>query len=118
VLKSRCPQASASIDQLEQEPDSKARRVAVEKDLTNEGAGDSAEIRQHAKTLLDVIAQRVPTTADVIGVSLADIQAASLRIGNVLSSGSGVVITEADISSDINIENVQAGQQGGNHPNR
>jgi hypothetical protein len=118
LLTSKFPQARSSIDQLEHAPDSKARRAVVEEDLTKEGVGHSTEILQQAKALLDVIAQRAPNTAEVIGVSLRDITGASLRIGEVLSSGSGVVITGADIGGDINIENVRAGQQGGHYPNQ
>ena len=117
LIKSKCPQASGSVDQLEHAPDSKARRAVVEEDLTNEGAGHSAEILAQAKALLDVIAQRAPTTAEVIGVSLTDITGASLRIADVLSSGSGVRVKRADIGGDITIEGVRAGQQGGRHPN-
>ncbi len=117
LIKSQFPQASSSVDQLEHAPDSQARRAVVEEDLTTEGAGHSPELLQHAKALLDVIAQRAPTTAEVIGVSLTDITGASLRITDVLSSGSGVSVEGADIGGEINIQGVRAGQQGGNHPN-
>ncbi len=117
LLTSKFPQASASVDQLERAPDSKARRAVVEEDLTKEGAGQSAEILQHAKALLDAIAQRAPQIAEVIGVSLTDITGASLRIADVLSSGSGVRVERANIGGDIHIEGIRAGQQGGHHPN-
>jgi hypothetical protein len=117
LIKSKCPQASASVDQLEHAPDSKARRSVMEEDLTKEGVGHNAEILAQAKALLDVIAQRAPNTAEIIGVSLRDITGASLRIPDVLSSGSGVKIAGADIRGDINIEDVRAGQQGGHYPN-
>jgi hypothetical protein len=117
LITSKFPQARSSVDQLEHAPDSKARRAVVEEDLTKEGAGHSAELLQHAKALLDVIAQRAPHTAEVIGVSLTDITSASLRIADVLSSGSGVSVKGADIGGDITIQGVQAGQQGGHHPN-
>jgi hypothetical protein len=117
LLKSKFPQASTSVDQLEHAPDSKARRAVVEEDLTKEGAGHNAEILQQAKALLDLIAQRSPNTAEIIGVSLRDITGASLRIADVLSSGSGVKVEGADLGGDITIQNVRAGQQEGHHPN-
>jgi hypothetical protein len=55
--------------------------------------------------------------AEVIGVSLTDITAASLRIADVLSSGDGVRVEGANIGGDVTIEGVRAGQQGGNYPN-
>jgi internalin A len=118
LLKSKCPQANSSIDKLEHAPDSKARRVVVEEDLTKEGADHSAQILEQAKALLDVIVQRAPNTADALGVSLRDITGASIRIADVLSSGSGVSIEGVDIGGDITIQDVRAGQQGGNYPNR
>jgi hypothetical protein len=117
VITRTFPQASASVDQLEQAPDSQARRAVVEEDLTRAGAGHSAGVLQHARALLDTIAQRAPQTAEVIGVSLRDVTGASLRIADVLSSGSGVKVEGADIGGDIHIQGVRAGQRGGDHPN-
>jgi hypothetical protein len=117
LITSKFPRASPSVDQLEQVPDSKARRAVVEEDLTREGAGHSAEILAHTKALLDVIAERAPHTAEIMGVSLRDISGASLRIADVLSSGSGVSVERADIGGDITIQGVRAGPQGGRHPN-
>jgi hypothetical protein len=118
LIKRTFPRASASIDQLEHAPESQARRAVVEEDLIQEGADRSAEILQHAKALLDTIAQRAPHTAEIIGVSLRDITGASLRIADVLSSGSGVIVEGVNISRDITIEGVRAGQRGGDHPNQ
>jgi hypothetical protein len=117
LIKRTFPRTSVSVDQLEQAPDSKARRAVVEEDLTQEGAGHNAEILAHTKALLDVIAQRVPHTAEIIGVSLKDITGASLRIADVLSSGSGVSVAGANIGGDITIQGVRAGPQGGRPPN-
>ena len=117
LIKRTFPRTSVSVDQLEQAPDSKARRAVVEEDLTQEGAAHNAEILTHTKALLDVIAQRVPHTAEIIGVSLKDITGASLRIADVLSSGSGVSVAGANIGGDITIQGVQAGPQGGRPPN-
>jgi hypothetical protein len=117
LIKSTLPQASASVDLLEHAPASEAQRAVVEADLTREGARHSAELLEQAKALLDVIVQRAPQTAEVIGVSLTDITGASLRIADVLSSGSGVHVKGVDIGGDITIQGVRAGQQGGPHPN-
>src|SRR5262245_45299194 len=68
LIKSKFPRVCPSVDQLEQVPDSKARRAVVEEDLTREEAGRSAEILAQTKTLLDVITERAPHTAEIIGV--------------------------------------------------
>ena len=117
LIKSKFPQASAGVDQLEHAPDSKARRAVVEEDLAGEGAGHNAEILEQAKVLLDLIAQRAPNMGEVVGVNLMDIKGASLRIADVLSSGTGVSVAGADIGGDISIQGVRAGQQGERHPN-
>ena len=91
--------------------------AVVEEDLTREGASHNAEILEQAKVLLDLIAQRAPNTAEVVGVNLMDIKGASLRIADVLSSGTGVSVAGADIGGDISIQGVRAGQQGERRPN-
>jgi hypothetical protein len=79
LIKSKVPQANASVDQLEHAPASKARRAVVEEDLTREGAGHNTEILEQAKVLLDLIAQRAPNMAEIVGVNLMDIKGGQRR---------------------------------------
>jgi hypothetical protein len=80
LVKRKFPQASPSLDQLEQAPDSKARRAVVEEDLAKLGAASDTEVLQQAKALLDLIEQHAPAMASVIGVDLEEIKGGALRI--------------------------------------
>ena len=117
LVKRKFPQASPSLDQLEQAPDSKARWAVVEEDLAKGGAAHDVEVLQQAKALLELIEQRAPATASVIGVDLQEIKGGALRISDILSSGTGVRVKKADIGGEIDIKGVRAGSPGGNSPN-
>ena len=111
LIMSKFPQLEWSLIQLEQAPDSMARRAVVEEDLIREGAAHSTEILQEAKVFLDLIAQRAPNTAEVIGVDLKYIVSASLHIVDISSSGSGVRTERVDIVGDIIIQDVRMGDR-------
>ena len=110
LLKRKAPAAVPSVEQLEQAPDSKARRAVVEEDLGKVGAATVGELLVQAQELLTSIEELAPQTAEVIGVSLKDIKGASLVIRDVLSAGGGVKIDQAEIAGDITIEGIRAGE--------
>ena len=117
LIKLKFPQASPSLDYLEQAPASTARRAVVEEDLAKGGAAEDAEVLQQAKALLELIEQRAPATATVIGVDLQEIKGGALRISDILSSGTGVRVKGAAIEGEIDIKGVRAGPSGNNRPN-
>lgn len=104
--------AQISLGQLEEAPDSKARRAVVEKDLNKAGAEADDELLRQAKALIDAIQARAPEAARAIGVDLEDIKGASLRIGKVFAADTGVRVKGAEIAGDIEITGVHAGQRG------
>ena len=94
---------------LEESPKSKARQAVVKEDLEDTAAGADNEVLQHAKSLLELIRDDAPEVAAAIGVDLADIQAASLRITEIIATGSGVKIHGAKVAGAIEISGVRAG---------
>lgn len=110
--------AKVSLAQLEEEPGSKDRQAVVEEYLSEAGAESDGELLGQAKDLLDLIQARAPETAGEIGVDLEDIKGASLRIADVIATGTGVKVKEADISNDIDIRGVRAGQSGEDPPKK
>jgi hypothetical protein len=52
--------AKVSVAQLEEAPESKARRAVVEEDLTKTGADKDEEILRQARMLLDTIQAHAP----------------------------------------------------------
>jgi hypothetical protein len=109
--------AQVDVNQLEANPSSKNRRGVVEEDLKAAGADTDAEVLQKAQELLEAIQRQAPQTAAAIGVGLKEIEGASLAIRRVIATGTGVKIEQGKFSSDIIIEDVQAGHPGGTRPN-
>ena len=107
LVRARYPKVS--VDQLEQVPESKGRRVMVEEDLTRAGAGQDAELLTAAHELTELIRQQAPSAAIAIGVDLKDVEAANLRLADITASSSGVVVGRGRFSGDIDIRNVRAG---------
>jgi hypothetical protein len=109
--------SQVSIDQLDAEPTSKARRAVVEEDLQKTEAEKDPEVLEQVKALLEAIQSQPPEVVSAIGVDLEDIKGASLTIRNVTATGTGVKATQVTTSGDIVIEDVRAGRHGEAPPN-
>jgi hypothetical protein len=109
LLKSRYPKVS--VEHLEQAPASKARRAGVEEELTEVKAEHDSEVLVAARHLLDMIRQHEPAAAVAIGVDIRDVSAASIKLNDIQSSGTGAKIEKATVTGAIDIGNVRAGIQ-------
>ena len=109
--------SKVSIDQLEADPTSEARRAVVEEDLQRTEAEKDPELLQQVKALLDAIQSQPPEVVSAIGVDLRDIKGASLTIEDVTASGTGVKAEKVETSGDITIRGVRAGESGEGFPN-
>ncbi|MER9581139.1 hypothetical protein [Mesorhizobium sp. M0276] len=107
LLTSRYP--SVSVDHLEKAPESKARRASVEEELAAAKADNDIELVAAARKLIEMIQQHAPDAGATVGVDLADISAANLRLENVAASGTGIKVNRGTFSGDIEIKNVRAG---------
>jgi len=112
----KLPAIFPSLVQLEQAPESKARRAVVVEELERVHANDDEEILKLAEELLDRVEKTAPGLAETVGVSLTDIKGASLTIANIRSGGSGVRIDSAEIQGDISINGVRAGEKDPSRP--
>lgn len=106
--------ASVSLDVWETDPKSKARRGVVEEDLRKTQAAEDPELLHQAQALLQEAKTNGADVGRVIGVSLQEIEAASISLDSIIAQGSGaasgVEIKDAKVAGDITITNVQAGQ--------
>lgn len=98
-----------SVEQLEQAPESKSRRMVIEEDLTASGAARDGQLLAAAHELAKLIQQQTPEIATAIGVSLEDVEAANLRLADIAASGTGVRVEKGRFTGDIDISGVRAG---------
>jgi hypothetical protein len=111
LIKSRFAKVAGDVDQLETEPDSKGRRAVVEEGLQKANAGQDTEVIAKAQALLDQVKDSA-AAAKAIGVDLKDVQAANLRLRNIVASGGGVRVEQGRFMGDIEITDVRAGVSG------
>jgi hypothetical protein len=102
--------AAVDLTAVEKKPDSETKRASLQEDLADAGAAGDAELRQLAQALADAVAKHAPEAGPAIGVDLAQVKAAFLRVGSVEAEGTGVKVREAEFSSGIDIGSVQAGR--------
>jgi hypothetical protein len=98
-----------AIDLLEKDPKSKAYQEAAQEMFSQTSLGKDEDVLLKAKSVLDAVAKHAPETAQVVGVRLEDVKGASLTIADIISSGSGVDLKKTNISGDIEIKHVRAG---------
>jgi hypothetical protein len=101
-----------NLGQLEEAPTSKARRAMIEEDLAEAGVAQDEEVLRQARDLIDLIRVHTPEAAGAIGVDLEEIKGASLRISDVIASGTGVRAKHAEMAGKIEISSVRAGYRG------
>lgn len=111
------PTVVPGVEQLEQLPDSRARRAVVEEDLAKCGPEKLEELGFLVSELLARMDESASQEADQIGVDLKGLRAAALRISDIRSGGSGVRVENADVSGDVEISGVESGTSGGRSPN-
>jgi hypothetical protein len=101
-----------SITQLEDAPDSKVQREAVQEAFKKAGAEHDEELLRKVKELMDAVQTHAPATAAAIGVDIEDIKAASVRIANIIAErgASGVKARHLDVSGPVVIEGVYVGE--------
>jgi hypothetical protein len=101
-----------SIDMLENDPTSKERQEIVKQDLNKTDAGKDEEVLRQVQVMLQAIENQAPEVAKEVGVKLEDIKGgASLKIKDIIATGTGVDIKKADIVDNIEIIKVRAGQK-------
>jgi hypothetical protein len=115
-LKNRIQQkySRVSLAQLEDAPDSKVEREAVEEALKKAGAEHDEELLRKVKELMDAVQTHAPASAAAIGVDIEDIKAASVRIADIIAVGSasGVKARRLEVSGPVVIEGVRVGEAG------
>ena len=107
LVKKRYPKVS--IEWLEQAPESKHRRAAIEEDLTAGGAAKDAELVAAARAVIELVKQHAPSAVSAVGIDLKDIVAGDLRANDIVASGTGVKVEGGTFTGDIEIRGVRAG---------
>lgn len=102
-----------NIALLEEHPESEVRQAVVKEDLEKTAANEDVEILKHSQKVLEAAKSYAQDSLEKVGVSLQDIQAASLTIENIINFDRGVDVTGAHISGDITIKNVRSSDEKG-----
>jgi hypothetical protein len=101
--------ARVNVALVENDPTSQSKQNVVKEDLAKVNADHDAEVIKAAQVLLDTVRDQAPDMAIAVGVNLEDIKAASLRLSDIIATGTGVNVKRAKLSGDIEITQVRAG---------
>ena len=105
---------AVDVAQLEKQPASPKRRALLEEELGETLAATDGELLAQAQRLLALVTTQAPATAQIIGVDLADLRGAALRLHDITAQGpaavTGVKIKGATIEGAIEISGVRVGQ--------
>lgn len=99
---------------LEKKPDSQTKQGSVAEDLAAAGGAADAELLAKAQALLEAVARHEPAAAASVGIDLAKVKAASLRIQDVEAQGGAATVSvhESEFTGEVNISNIRAGATG------
>lgn len=108
LIKQKYPRVS--VDNLEDDPTSEARKGVVLEDLQKVKAGEDSELLLMAQAVLEAVRQHAPEAAQAVGVSIEELQAQSLRVRDIIvASGTGVRVAKSTIGGDVDISGVRVG---------
>jgi hypothetical protein len=107
-LQARYP--SIDLGPMEVKPESTAKRDSLAEDLADAEAGSDEALLALARALVVVVCHHDREAVNAIGVNLEAVSAAYLNVGEVHSSGSGVVVRNSDFSGGIDIGKIIAEQ--------
>jgi hypothetical protein len=97
------------VGPVEKKPDSQAKRASLAEDLTGAGAGADVELLEAARQVVAAVAEHSPETGPAIGIDLSGLEAAAVRIRDVVAQGTGVRGHGWRITGDVEISGVRAG---------
>lgn len=103
-----------AVDSVEIRPNSKNRQGILAEEIQVVGADKDVEVLKQAKRLLEAIQNA--STASAVGVDLEKIRGATLKIEDIIATGTGVKVKEGLFSGDISIKGVRAGVQTASNP--
>ncbi|MDJ1505512.1 hypothetical protein [Xanthocytophaga agilis] len=106
---------NVNLQPLESKPESKIKQSSLAEDLSETNVANDSEILALSQHLLDLVSKYDTQSLTALGVDIEEVKAASLKIGTIISTGTGVKIKKGEFKGDITINDVRAG--GGNHVN-
>jgi len=105
--------ARVSVDNLEADPGSEARKLVVREDLQKVNAGEDAELLVQAQAVLDAVRRHASEAAASVGVSIQDLEAGSVHVRDItVANGTGVSIRKAKVAGDVEIAGIRTGGGG------
>jgi len=103
--------AAERVAHLEVAPDSPSVREGLTRDLGTTEAGRDPAVLQQAAAVLTAVQTHDPDVGRTIGVDLADVRAAALRLSDISASGDTTTVVrvrQGTFSGDIEIKGVHA----------
>jgi hypothetical protein len=102
--------AKVGLSQLEESPDSQARRAVVAEDLVKAGGQKDGELLRLSKVLLDKLASQTPSHGKSTAVDIWRVKAASITLEDIVGSEDAVRIREVESAGAIVVKNIRSGQ--------
>ena len=104
---------SVDLSRIEAKPDSQPRRASLVEDLAEANAANDAELWRAMTALLTALHQSevAVQSALKIGVDLARIRAAALKLVDIAGEDIGTRVRDSEIRGAIEIQGVDAGQK-------
>jgi hypothetical protein len=99
----------AVLDALEEDPNSSANQEALAEALSQGGATTDDELLVKAESLIGALKGLASKRTDLVGIDFNQLEAGSILIKNVRSTGVAVRAHHTTIHGGLHIEGVEAG---------
>lgn len=99
------------VEALEEDPSSDAQKAAVSEALTKSGASGDPELLELVRKLTAALAEIEAPSAKAMGLDIENLRAANVTLSDISASSTAVRMRQVDVSGDINVSNIRAGQE-------
>ncbi|HZD15556.1 MAG TPA: hypothetical protein VE196_10645 [Pseudonocardiaceae bacterium] len=100
------------VSAVEKKPDSEAKRASLAEDLADAAAAGDMELLEAARQVIAAVNTHAAGTGPAIGVDLERVEAAAVRIRDVIAGGTGIRARDVKVAGEIDISGVRAGAFG------
>ena len=99
----------AAMAALEEDPRSEPQKGAVAEALAKSGAADDPDVQRLANELARALSELPPADVAAIGLDIEDLQAANVRLRDIVAAGTAVRIRRTSVAGDFEATGIRAG---------
>lgn len=117
IIRDKYNKAISSVDDLEEKPESQARREVVKEKLADIGADQDENLVDAAQEMIKVVEEHEPASAGRMKIDLKRVKAGSWTMKDLIAAGELTIEADTVDVDELDISGLRSGAGADDHPN-